>query len=445
MKYHFFLSVLLTFLSGTILSAQEKWTLEQCVKKAIDNSLEVKDSEYNLQTGSIGLRRAEHLQYPSLSANTGVNVGFGRSINPITNLFETRSVLSNSLGINTGVSVFNGFSIRNSIKSAKATVRALHLDIDQAQRDVALDVATAYLNALVADENYKIAIAQLQVSEDQLKQTQALIQAGARPANEALDVEAQLAANEQVVITRENEKVIALLNLKQLMMLSPSTDIDVMVPKNMEVLTNPDALTFDGVYQVAAQNEPSLKAQQLRKEAAAIDVKVEKGALYPSLGLGANASTNYARISDGFPNDTYGNQLDQNFNYGIGAQLSIPIYDNYRVAQRIQNAEVDVLRAQNAEDVLTNRLTIAIQQAITDAQLAKKQLSAADKSVAAQRASFDNAERRYEQGAINSFEYVTIQNSLAEAQVNAVLAKYRYIFAVKVLDFYMGKPITLEN
>ena len=445
MKHHYLIVLLLTTLSISTSAAQEQWTLERCVKKAIENSLEVEATKYDLETGSIALRRAEHLRYPSLSANTGVNVGFGRSINPITNLFETRSVLSNNIGVNTGVTVFNGFSIRNSIKSAKAVVAALNLDVNQAQRNVALDVATAYLNALVADENYKIAAAQLKLSEDQLAQTQKLIQAGARPANEALDVEAQLALNEQVMITRENEKVLALLTLKQLMMLPPSTDMDVIAPEQTEVLTDPDALAFAQVYEVASQNEPSLKAQKFRKEAAAINVQAEKGNLYPSVGVGANASTNYARISDGFPNATYGDQLDQNFNYGIGAQVSIPIYDNYRINQRIQNAEVDVLRAENVEDALKNSLTIAIQQAITDARLAKKQLSAANRSVAAQQASFANAEKRYELGAINSFEYVTIQNNLAEAQVNTVLAKYRYIFAVKIIEFYMGQPITLER
>ena len=89
------------------------------------------------------------------------------------------------------------------------------------------------------------------------------------------------------------------------------------------------------------------------------------------------------------------------------------------------------------------QLKTSVQQALSDAQTAKIAFEASQKSVEAQKAAFENAEKRFELGAINTYDYILAKNQYDSSAVNAIIAKYDYIFRTKILDFYIGRPLTL--
>jgi outer membrane protein len=85
-----------------------------------------------------------------------------------------------------------------------------------------------------------------------------------------------------------------------------------------------------------------------------------------------------------------------------------------------------------------------VQQAYNDAQAAKRQYDASDKSVNATEKAFEYAEQRYEVGMMNTLEFNTSSNNMTRSRSELLRAKYDYIFKMKVLDFYQGKPITFD-
>ncbi|MBK7011142.1 MAG: TolC family protein [Saprospiraceae bacterium] len=86
---------------------------------------------------------------------------------------------------------------------------------------------------------------------------------------------------------------------------------------------------------------------------------------------------------------------------------------------------------------------MTVQQAHADAKAAKVKLQAAEKSLAAQQAAYDNANKRFSLGAINGFDLSNARTRLDNAKNNLLIAKYDHLFRVKVLDFYLGKGISL--
>ncbi len=422
---------------------QETWSLQKCISEAVGNSLEMQKAKLGVDFSDINVTQAKHNRYPSLSASSNLGLNFGRSINPITNLFETQSLFTNGFSINSGVTLFNGFRIANSLRQANIDREAFSYDVSQAERDIALSVANNYLSVLFAEENLTVANSQLDVSRDELKRTNQLIKAGSKPANDALDVEAQMATNEQAVIAAENNKTIAMLNLKQQIRIDINNDITLIKPEGVKIYHDPDELTFEEVYTQAYLNQPSIKAADLRKKSADLGVKIARAGLMPSIGAGANIETNYSKlpIDD---NDTYTDQLDKNLSYGVGVSMDIPIYENYKNQLNVQRAKLNAIEIENNNAILENDLKVTVQQALTDARAAKRKLEATEKSHTALNAAADNAKKRYELGSINSFEYLSLQTKATEARVNALLAKYEYIFAMKVIDFYMGKTLTLD-
>lgn len=453
---------------------QENWSLQRCIEYALENNLSIEQAELGVQLADIDVTQAKHNKYPSLNASTSINNNFGRSIDPVTNDFITQSFVSNNIGLQTGVTLFNGFRIANSLKQAKVDSKASQFDLDQSKRDISLAVANSYLSGLFADENLAIAQSQLETSKEQLIQTEKLINAGVRPANESLDILAQIANNEQQVIAAENAKVIALLDLKRLLRLEPEVSMVLEVPTNINLESDPDLLTFVDVYNSALQSQPNVKAGESRIESARIGEKIAQSGIMPSVSAFGSVGSNYnnrvqqfddftdvlvsrdifingttveigelVSIPQDISNKPYITQLDENLSYGFGVSLNVPIYNNYSARLGIERSKLNILNAENQNAQLKEQLKTTVQQALADARASKRRLNATEKSVDASKASFDNAEKRFNAGTINTFEYVTIKNALAQAEVNAVIAKYEYLFALKIIDFYMGKPIKL--
>ena len=447
------------------------YTLRECVDLALQNNLNVRDAYIGEEAAAIALKRARHARYPSLNANSQVSLNFGRTVDPTTNDFVTSSFLSNNIGLNTGVTLFNAGNISNSIGQAKLDYQTATLDRDQMTRDVALLVTQNFLNVLFAKENHEINKQQLVLSKAQLEQIQKFIDAGVRPINEKLDIEAQIARNEQNLITTENAIIVNKLALKQLMRIDVSVDMDIEVPEGVNTTLDPDKLSFDEVYKMAIKTQPSIQASQNRIESARIGKRIAKSSLFPSVTLGGSLNTNYIDVgrriigSETIPfsqdiliggqtvpvtffqdvpileDNPYFNQLDENLSYGFGLGITVPIYNNYQTKAAIQQAELNILRQENDAKRTEDNLKTNVQQALADAQAAKRALQAAMKSEEASGLAFENAKQRYELGAINPIDFTTSQNTYQTAQTNALIARYDYIFRIKVLDFYLGNQL----
>lgn len=454
--------------------SQDVWNLQRCIGHALEHNLDMQQTRIAVDQADISQKEAQQSRYPSLNANTNVSLNFGRSIDPTNNTFITRSFLSNNIGLNSSVTLFNSGRINNSIQQANLNKQSAQYTEDQTERDIALLVANAYLNVLFAEENIKNTQNQLALTREQYNQIQTLIKAGVRPQNEILDIEAQIALGEQNVITQENGYTLALLNLKQLLLLDPSYDMVLDRPEDVEILSDADLIAFDEIYNSALNNQPGIKAAELDMQSAIIGEKIAKSALYPSISLGANLGTNFSNqamnidggetvfddgiiIFDGTPVEVgipsfnpnfvdipYVDQLDQNLSYGVGVSVQIPIYNNYQVKAGIERAKLNTINSSIQIQRQENQLKTNVQQALADAKAASKSYAAAKKSRDAQKAAFDNAQTRYDLGSINSFDYVNARNLLDNAQVNLIISKYDFLFKSKVVDFYMGRPITLQ-
>lgn len=465
------------------LSSQEVWGLEKCILHAQQASIVVNQTQLAVDQAKINLNQAKQSRNPNLNANTGVNWNFGRTIDPTTNDFITSTFFSNNLGLNTGVSLFEGFRIKNSIEQSEVDLEASKQDMDQARRDIGLTVSTNYLNVLFADENIKISERQLQLSQQQLDQINKSISAGATPESERLNLEAQIAQSEQMLIDSRNNFDIAMLQLKQTLRLDPSFPLEIEAPEGIVVDTNPDLIEFEYAFEQALQNRPDLSSAQMRIKSAQLGTKVAKGLHFPSLRVGGSLGTAYSnqrkdvlatetiRVEDevyvtydnpvfplndalfvfgqdvdvptDFSTTPFRTQYDQNLSYGFGVGINIPIYNNGGTKAGVQRAKLNEINAQLNYDQAVENLKIFVQQALAAARASKKKLEASEKAVEAQQLAFDNTSKRLDLGAANTFEWENQKTQLENAELTRLIDKYNYLFNIKVLEFYLGKPLKL--
>ena len=139
----------------------------------------------------------------------------------------------------------------------------------------------------------------------------------------------------------------------------------------------------------------------------------------------------------------FGEQLKNNVNENLGFNLNIPIFNGWQSQNSISRAKIAKQNAEYTLELNEQNLRKTIEQAHVDAQSALKQFYATKKSVEALSQAFDYADKRFNAGALNSTDYNTAKNRLNNAQSDLLRNKFNFIFKSKVLDFYMGKPITL--
>lgn len=470
----FVLILLLSSIGFNQLAAQEIWSLERCVNYALEHSLDIQNAKIQVEQQLLNNKDAKYAQYPSVNGSFGLNQNLGNAIDPTLNTFQN-SFTSNTFGINTSVPIYNHFKLKNRISQSKLILDAVESEAKATANDLALNVALAYLNVLFAKENLKVAQNQLELNQSQLKQINILIDAGSNPRGERLDVEAQIAMSEGDIITRENEYDINLLSLKQLLLLDPNIDMVVETPEipmpDLDIAVNTN---FNNIYEQALKTQPLVDAYNARLKSALLEVDIVKADLYPSVFFGLGMNTQYSSLAPD-PNgafrdvasgpypliinnllstviqpgrellDTkpYFNQLGDNIGTGLGISANIPIFNGFRARTNIERAKLNIANVENQAETYRQQLKADIQNSIANGRAAQKTLEARQKTAASMELAMSNAEKRYRVGAMNTYEFIIAKNQLQEAQTQVIIAKYDYIFKLKVIDFYLGKPIKL--
>jgi outer membrane protein len=461
---------------------QETWSLEKCVSYAQENSRLVKQSQVGVSNAKLSQKLADYDRYPSVSAGSNFGLNFGRSVNPSTYAFENRSTNFQSWSLNANVILYNGGRLNNAVRQSELDIKASQADLENSASTIALQVAQAYLQILLFDEQLENARKRIQTTQSQLDRTERQIKAGQIAPNAKYDLLAQVARDEQQIVTASNNVELSYLNLKNLLELSPEKDIkiekpSVVAPKD----ANPENFMFKAVYAQALGNQPQIKAGEYRIKSAEVGVKIAQANLLPILSASAGVSTNYSSTIqdftlpnltgakqvlekaipvkiDGkdanfqgyniegvtFPKTPYFSQLNNNLGQGIGLNLQIPIFDGFSRKIGIQRQKLNVENQTLALNAQKQQLKTDVQNAIASARAAKKQFEASTKTFEAQRAAYDAADKRLASGSGNSFELTQAKNNLDTAERDVTVAKYDYLFRLKIVEFYEGKKLTLK-
>tara|TARA_R110002124_G_scaffold287320_4_gene472724 strand:- start:23446 stop:24786 length:1341 start_codon:yes stop_codon:yes gene_type:complete len=446
MKKHILL--LLLFVSGlsTVVFSQDnsgKLTLEQSVEIALENNLNLKRSEMNLMSSEATLLESKGQMLPSFSMGASSGFRWGRSINPVTNDFESRRIGNVNISGNSSLPIYSGGRVRNSIQQAKLNVEVNKLNVETARNNITLNAINLFINIAFSMEQLNIAQSQLKTSTDQLARAKSLVLAGALPKADQLDLEAQKATNELEVINAENNLRIAKLNLSQALQLPFTDSFGIIIPEvgidGLEI----GNIGVGEVYSIAESRLPQIKAAILSVKSAEYGVKIAKGAFAPSLSLSANVFSNYVDQSTFMTPDPLIQQFENNLSQSANIGLNIPVFSNFRNKAGVQRARVQKRLSEIQEMEAKNLLRQDIESAYTSAYAAEQSYRSSLVRVEALGESFRMAQQRFEVGAINAVDFQVAQNNLFNAEADLVTAKYQYVFSVKVLDFYLGNPLTL--
>jgi outer membrane protein len=469
-------------ISFMALNAQEKWSLEKCVDYALTNNIQIKQRSLTIESSKADVFQSKLNMLPDLNgfANHGYN--FGKSVDPYTNDFTTERVRTNNFNLSSSVTLFGGFQKVNQLKQNKLNLSADQYDLDKFMDDISLNIATSYLQILFYQEMLKNVENQLGITKQQVDRMKKMVDAGAAAQGDFFNLDAQRAAEELSVVDAQNNLDLAYLTLTQLLDLPSSDNFEIEVPQ-LSVLGKPALVgNADEIFLYATQNQPDIKSAELRLKSSDLNISRARGAMMPSLSLNGAWGTGYSDASQiaestiatpfadlpliGVTKDENGNrvydvyaysssttfktkpwsdQISDNNNKSVSLNLSIPIFNGWQGRTAVRKAQISV---KNAEyNLESNKLNLrkTIQQAYADAIAALKKYNSATTKVDASKESFKYSESKFNVGMLNSVDYNNAKKELEKAESELLQSKFDYIFKATVLDFYMGRPLTLKQ
>ncbi len=438
---HFFISPVEIF--GQQAMDVSALTLEECVEIALDNNLNLKRASLNLESVEASLLEARGQMLPTFSTGLSSGYRWGRSINPVTNLFETRRIGNVNISASANLPIYVGRQIQNRLKQSEVDLESNRLNVEATENDISLNAINLFINVAFAKEQLNIARSQLNTLEVQLALTNSRVRAGDLPMAELLDIQAQQATSELEVINASNNYRIARLNLSQFLLLPFTDDFGIFIPEvSVEDLVLGVA-TVEEIYSEALGHLPQVRAAELEVESAEYGIKIAQGAFFPTLGVNANVFSNYVDQAALGPVDPVFRQFENNLSQTVNMALNIPVFSNFRNRAGLQRARVQKRLTEVAELETRNQLRQDIETAYTSAYASRQAFRSSEMRVDALREAFRMAQQRFEVGAINATDFQIAQNNLFNAEADLLTAKYEFVFRMKVLDFYLGKPLTL--
>lgn len=470
MKHFIFSIFLLSFFNSR---SQSAWDLQTCIKYAVNHNINLKQSALNNEINKNNTDQSKGAVLPSLNAGASHVYNFGQTIDRFTNTFANTQVLSQNFYLSSNVVLWSGLSQYNSIKSNEYNYLSGVEQLKQQQNDLSLSIANAYIGVIFSEEILKISQNQYSVTVEQMERTSNLVSAGSLAKSVEYDIKAQLANEVLNVTTAENNYQISLLTLKQLMNLDSVTNFNIERPtldlQEAQLLEN----NVQYIYESSLKTQPSIKSNEYSILSAERFLRAAKGRISPTLSFNASMGTGTSGLAKdiigarltgnnsliGFTDGgqsvfapeyeyitrekSFSNQFKDNINKSLGFTLNIPLYNGLQTHTAIKNAKLNALNARFSKELTEQTLFKNIAQAHANAKAALNKYSASKLSVEAAEESFKYAQQKFNAGVISAMDFSTAKNRLFAAESNLLQAKYDYVFKLKVLDYYQGKPLEL--
>ena len=284
---------LLLFLSAE-LSAQEKWTLEQCIGYALEHNVDIKQAELSSQIKDISVNTARNSILPSVTSSLGHTNYFGRGPSR-DGTYTDNSQMSSNLSLSAALTLFSGFRIKHDIKSKTFDFQASLKDLESTRDNVSLNITSLFLQVLLCRELVQIAENQVNLSRELVDRNELLVKTGKSLRSQLLESKSLLAKDRLTLIQRENELKSALLNLSQAINWKDTTRFDVFDPEldSLSIYSPISNQDVTRVYEYALKNRPNIEAEKLRLQSSMYNLSVAKSARYPQISLSGGYSNSY--------------------------------------------------------------------------------------------------------------------------------------------------------
>lgn len=422
------------------ISAQKKWTMQECIDYAMANNITLQKSKLQTQSATEDLKGSKAALLPTLNASTNQSVGYqpwkdsgvSTVTNGMVNTKVDKTYYNGSYAVNAQWTVWNGNRNTNTIKLNKITEDEAELQSKETANSIQERIAQLYTQILYLDENVKVNEQMLETAKKNEERGQEMVNVGKMSKADLAQLSAQRATDEYNIVETRSQLLNYKLQLKQLLEITDETEFDVAIPEITDTMVLKEVPTLQGVYEQALLNRPEIERSKLAIKSSDVNLSVAKAGWLPTVSMTGSFGTSTNSLSS----NGWGKQMKTNFDAMAGVSVSVPIYDGRSTKTSVNKAKIQQLSAQL--DLLDQQKTLysTIQEYWLNAQTNQQKYKAACATVESEQQSFDLLQEQFRLGLKNIVELMTGKDNLLSAQQNQLQSKYQTIYNQQMLKFY---------
>jgi outer membrane protein len=468
------LKYLFIIIVPNILLAQQTWTLQECVNRAIEMNISIKQSKLDYAGSEIEKQGAIGNFLPNINVGSNHSWNIGLNQNITTGLLENVTTQFTSMNLNMNVNIYGGLQNINRLHRANLSILASQYQLEDMTENIALLVANSYLQILFSKESLSVQILQLDITNSELKRINELVNSGVVPKGDLYEIEANLASQEKNLVDAQNAYYLSKISLAQLLLIDDFENFEIANETYDIPISDVMSKTPEEIFNYAVSNKKEIKIFETNLDIAKKDLEISKASLKPTLsafysyssrigysdrlvptdeisytpigvveGTGERVVAPYTKMTTSGP-QSFSKQFDLNAGQNFGLSLNIPILNNFSRRSNVNRTKINILRTENSLQQKKLDLENTVNQSFSDSNGAYKAYLASKKLIKARELAFEYAKNKFQVGAMNSFDFTQAKQRYELAQSELIRTKYDYIFKLKVLEFYFGVPITVN-
>lgn len=435
----------IALVSCMMLGAQG-WTLDECIKYAMQNNITIRKNRVAEETGVATLKQNQSALWPSVSFSTSHSMtyrpmegGTARSEGGEVVVANNKVSYNGSYGINMNWTVWNGGVNYKTVEQQKLQNEINKLATETSELTIQEQIVQLYVQIMYTREAVKVNEELVKVAEAQYNRGVQMQKQGQMAHADVVKLEAQLQDAKYDIINSQTQVDNYKRQLKSLLQLDINTNFDVTgeIPSDEKPL---EMIPAAGeVYARALTTRPEIESAQKGIANAELQYDIAKRGYYPTISV--NASVSDAHNSNS--SFSYGEQFKNNLGMGAGVSVSVPIWD----ARKTRTAkEKALLSKQTAELELENKknaLSSTIEAHWLNANNGQQKFIAADTKGKSQKESYILTNQQFQNGLKNVVDVLQSRSLVLQAAQDKLQSKYMTLMNMQLLKFYMGEKLDL--
>src|SRR5450631_1224951 len=324
-----------------------------------------------------------------------------------------------SAGMTVTQTLYNGQQTANKTRAAESQVSGAREALRVLEQTVLLQAATIYMDYLRDSAIVEVQRSNVRVLEQTLKQTRDRFNVGEVTRTDVAQSEAQLAAGKTQLLTAEANLVTTRANLRRIIgnepaALAPGSPVDRFLPG-----------TLPGAVDVSLIENPNVTAAMFGIDVNYLQVKVNEGALLPTVSLQASVQQSYEQQMTIF----------RSFGASAIAQVSVPVYQGGAEYSLIRQSKETLAQQRLNLDQVRDQTRANVVTAWGQLVAGKAQVASAQSQVTASEVALNGVREEAKAGQRTTLDVLNAQQALVNARVALVTAQHdRVVASYSVLN-----------
>ncbi|MDR2914658.1 MAG: TolC family protein [Tannerella sp.] len=445
MKKIFLNLAFLTCTTWMTVAQDSLWTMDDCMRYAVDNSYAVRKQMLTNDTYKAEYQSSVASFFPTLTASASAQYNFGRAIDPGTNTYVNTTTFNNGYDAYASLPVFNGGQLVNQFRLAKTTRQSGMNDLQKSKDDLALNTMEAYVNAVYYQGTVRFAGEKLEESNRTLYKIRREEELGIKGKADVAQIEAQVAGDDYNLTYQQNLFNIALLKLKEYMNypLDEELKIDTTDVSMDYIFANE---SIEDIYNQAKEVNPTALQAEYQLRTNKLTHLIQKGRLFPTISVSTGVSTSYyENLKSETAPASFNSQFKNNRGEYVSFGFRLPLFSGLTRMRDIRRARNNVRIAEEQQSEVLRQLRTAIEQSVLERDGFAKESVQMEKKLKSDEIAYQITLRKFEEGLMSPIDLQTSSNTLIESKAMLLLKKLMYRLKCRQVDYYKGEPLVVTS